>query len=720
MSSKLPQHGFASPLAFSAPPRAGRRPAAPRPPSLDDEVQFLAGVGPRRAVLFKQLGVLTVGDLLEYVPLRHERRENRTVENLDEGMVATIIGQIKNVNVRRGRRGSTVSATFTDNTGRCSLCWFNAGWMADRLTPGMIIRATGRVTSYKDRPQLVNPRFTVLPDDAQPVDESLPAEFEPIYPATADLSTRMIAKIISSNLDRLLPLVREWHCEAYFAQRKLAPRQWAIEAVHRPRSELDLARARRRLAYDELLLMQLAVSLARRHRRDCAAARPLQWTEEIDQRIRRRFPFRLTAGQDRAVKTIVKDLLGVRPMNRLLQGDVGCGKTVVALYAALVTVASRCQAAIMAPTELLAEQHYRSVERYLAGSRVRHALLTGKTPAPARRDLLRRIEEGEVDIVVGTHALIQEDVRFGRLGLVVVDEQHRFGVRQRATIRSKGPAPHYLVMTATPIPRTLAMTVFGDLDVVSIDELPPGRAPVRTRVVDQASQGAAWQFVRSRLDQGEQAFVVYPLIDESDKIELKAATTEHARLAKEVFPDRSVGLLHGRLKPEQREKVMADFTAGRTSVLVATTVVEVGIDVPNATCMVIEHADRYGLSQLHQMRGRIGRGSKPGYCLLMTDSAGAEDNERLAVLTRTTDGFRIAEEDLRLRGPGEMLGTRQHGLPELRVANLIDDADLLRLAQRDAADIVPRDPQLRLPEHGMLRNLLSRRYRDSLGLLDVG
>jgi ATP-dependent DNA helicase RecG len=687
---------------------------------LDDDVQYLPGVGPRKAAIFKQLGVLTVGDLLEYVPLRHERRENRTVENLDEGMVATIVGQVRTVNARRARRGATVSATFTDNTGMCSLCWFNAGWMADRLEPGMIIRATGRVTSYKDRPQMVNPRFTVLPDHAQPVDESLPAEFEPVYPATADLSSRMIAKVVSTNLDRLLPLVREWHGEAYFAERKLAPRPWAIEAVHRPRNESDLARARRRLAYDELLLMQLAVSLARHHRRDCAAAQPLKWTEEIDRRIRGRFPFALTAGQDRAVKIILRDLLDSRPMNRLLQGDVGCGKTVVALYAALVTVASRCQAAIMAPTELLAEQHYRSVERYLSGSRVRYAMLTGKMPAPARRELLKRIEDGEVDIVVGTHALIQEDVRFGRLGLVVVDEQHRFGVRQRATIRSKGPAPHYLVMTATPIPRTLAMTVFGDLDVVTIDELPPGRSPVRTRVVDQTGQAAAWQFVRSRLDQGEQAFVVYPLIDESDKIELKAATTEHTRLAKEVFRGRSVGLLHGRLKPDEREAVMAAFTAGRTPVLVATTVVEVGIDVPNATCMIIEHADRYGLSQLHQLRGRIGRGSKPGYCLLMTDSPNPEDNERLTVLTRTTDGFRIAEEDLRLRGPGEMLGTRQHGLPELQVANLIDDADLLRLAQRDAAEIVPRDPQLRLPEHGMLKDLLLRRYRDSIGLLDVG
>lgn len=720
MTDRPPQYPPGPAVARPKQPRAVTQSTELRQPSLDDDVQYLPGVGPRRAVIFRQLGVSTVGDLLEYVPLRHERRENRTIENLDEGMVATVIGQIRGVSVRRTHRGPTVSTTLIDNTGQCSLCWFNAAWMADRLQTGMIVRATGRVTAYHDRPQMVNPRFMVLPEDTQPVDESVPAEFEPVYPATAELSSRMIAKIVSSSLDRLLPLVREWHSEDYFNQRRLAPRQWAIAAMHRPRNESDLAQARRRLAYDELLLMQLAVSLARHHRRDCAAAKPMQWSEEIDRRIRRRFPFKLTAGQDRAVQVIVRDLLTSRPMNRLLHGDVGCGKTVVALYAALVTVASRCQAAIMAPTELLAEQHYRSVSRYLADSRVRFALLTGKIAGPARKEMLKRIEDGGLDIVVGTHALIQQDVRFDRLGLVVVDEQHRFGVRQRATIRSKGPAPHYLVMTATPIPRTLAMTVFGDLDVTTIDESPPGRSPVQTRVVDREAKDSAWHFVRSRLAQGEQAFVVYPLIDESDKMELKAATTEHARLVKQVFPGRSVGLLHGRLKPEQREAVMADFTAGRSHVLVATTVVEVGIDVPNATCMVIEHADRYGLSQLHQLRGRIGRGSRPGYCLLLTDSPDPEANERLAVLTRTTDGFRIAEEDLRLRGPGEMLGTRQHGLPELRVANLIDDADLLRLAQQDAAAIVPRDPQLRRPEHGLLRAMLLRRYRDTIGLLDVG
>ena len=702
--------------------RQHSRPQSPATPplSLDDEVQYLPGVGPHRAAILARLGVATAGDLLEYLPIRHERHEARTVENLDEGMIATVIGQLSAVSVRHGHGGTMVSATLTDNTGRCSLCWFNAGWMRDKLQRGMIIRATGRVGSYRDRPQLANPRFEVLGEDAQPVDESAPAELEPVYPATMELSTRVIRRIIDTSLDRLLPLVEEWYPEDHFKERKLAPRRWALAAMHRPQNETDMAEARRRLAYDELMLMQLAVSLARHHRRDCSTAQGLPCTDEIDRRIRRRFPLLLTKGQDRAIETIVADMRGTRPMNRLLQGDVGCGKTVVALYASLVTVANRCQVAIMAPTELLAEQHYRSIDKYLADSRVRYALLVGRLGAKERRDLLARIENGDVDIVVGTHALIQEDVRFQRLGLVVVDEQHRFGVRQRATIRSKGPAPHYLVMTATPIPRTLAMTVFGDLDVTTIDELPPGRSPIQTRVIGPPDSDSAWRLVCSRLDQGEQAFVVYPLIDESDKLEVKAATTEFRRLSEQVFAGRSVGLLHGRLKPDERDAVMAEFVAGRIAVLVATTVVEVGIDVPNATCMVIEHAERYGLSQLHQLRGRIGRGSLPGYCLLMTDSPNGAANERLNVLAQTTDGFKIAEEDLRLRGPGEMMGTKQHGLPELRVASLVDDLDLLRMAQQDSGRIVQRDPQLRQPAQSVLRSLLLRKYRDTIGLLDVG
>ncbi len=698
----------------------GQQRAAPPSPSLDDPVQYLPGVGPRRAETLAQIGVQTVGDLLEYFPARHERQEFRTIEHLEEGITATIVGRITAVAQRYGRRGPTVRATLLDNTGRCSLSWFNASWMAGKITRGSIVQVTGRVGAYGHLAEMTNPRITVLDDAAPPVDESRPARLEPVYPATAELPVRVIRKLILDNLDRLLPLVQEPLAEPYLRERGLASRRWSIATMHRPTEEAEIVQARRRLAYDELLLMQLAVTMARHRRRTGPAAPVLKTSPRIDQRIRRRFPFRLTKGQERAIGEIVADLCKDRPMNRLVQGDVGCGKTVVALYAGLVAVANKHQFAIMAPTELLAQQHYRSVCSYLEGSRVRHGLLVGGLAASQRRQMLREIEQGEMDLVVGTHALIQEDVRFARLGLVVVDEQHRFGVRQRAEIRSKGPAPHYLVMTATPIPRTLAMTVFGDLDVTTIDELPPGRSPVATRIVAPVEQSKAWEFVRSRLAAGEQAYVVYPLIDESDKVEARAATTEYQRLAQQVFSGYRVGLLHGRLKPEEREAVMADFIAGRTAVLVATTVVEVGVDVPNATCMVIEHAERYGLSGLHQLRGRVGRGQARGYCLYMTSSTGSAENERLGVLARTTDGFKIAEEDLRLRGPGELLGTRQHGLPELRVADLVRDGELLRMAQRDAARIIGDDGTLSRPPHSGLRRLMETKYRGAPALLGAG
>ncbi len=692
---------------------------SPRRFSLRDKVQYLPGVGPQRAALLGRLGIETIDDLLEHLPMRYERRECRTIEHLDEGMDATIVGQVTAVRRRSGRRGPTVSATLTDNTGRCSLSWFNAGWITDRLARGDILRASGKVTRFRDRPQLVNPRFTVLGAEAEPVDESAPAEYEAVYPATLALSSRMIARLIGRNLDDLLELVVERYSAAYRAARDLVPRRAALEALHRPRSGEQMAQGRRRLAYDELLLLQLATTLARRHRLSGPAAEALTTTAHIDDRIRRRFPFRLTLAQDRAVEVIASDLAASRPMNRMLQGDVGCGKTVVALYAALVAVANRRQVAIMAPTELLADQHHRSVSQFLSDSRVRHGLLIGGLPSRRRGELLGAIEDGSMDIVIGTQALIQSDVRFDRLALVIVDEQHRFGVRQRATIRSKGPAPHYLVMTATPIPRTLAMTVFGDLDVTTIDALPPGRAGTTTRIARPPEHASVWEAVRERLAAGEQAYVVYPLVEESEHLAVRAATTEYERLKRDVFPEFSVGLLHGRMASDEREAVMTSFAAGRTLVLVCTTVIEVGIDVANATTLVVEHADRYGLSQLHQLRGRVGRADKPGHCFLMTDAPDGKDPRRLAVLARTSDGFAIAEEDLRLRGPGEMLGTRQHGLPDLRVADLVNDGELLRMAQRDADEIARADPHLHSTDHAVLRSVMLDRYSDRLGWLGV-
>jgi len=679
-------------------------------------VQFLSGVGPRRAELLGRLGIRTAGDLLAYLPVRHDRQEARLIENLDLGMTATIVGRISAL----AQRGQRVNGTIVDNTGRCSLSWFNGQWVLRQLRPGSIVRLTGKVGEYRDLPQMVNPRFAVLGDDAPPVDEKSPANLEPIYPATAEMDSRSIARLIASNLDRLLEQVREPYPDSFRRARRLAEKKWSLRTLHRPSKDADLVEARRRLAYDELLVMQIAVGWSRQRARTGLTAPALPVTEKIDDRIRKRFPFALTAAQNRAVRQIAADLAKPTPMNRLLQGDVGCGKTVVALYAVLTTVANKHQAAIMAPTELLAEQHFRSLSRYLEGSRVRFELLVGGLPERRRRQILGQVEAGELDVVVGTQALIQKDVRFARLGLVVVDEQHRFGVRQRALIRGKGVAPHYLVMTATPIPRTLAMTVFGDLDISTIDALPPGRAPTVTRVVAPRFQAAMWEAVRQRIALGEQAYVVYPLVEESEKIDLKAATTEYQRLCEREFAGRRVELLHGRMERGQREAVMRAFGEGKVDVLVSTTVIEVGIDVPNATCMIVEHADRFGLAQLHQLRGRVGRGGQTGYCYLATDTTSPQVNERLSVLAATTDGFKIAEEDLRIRGPGEMLGTRQHGLPELRVADLIADAELLRQAQRDAQELVSSGGGLEKPEFAELRHAARSKYGAALGLVDVG
>lgn len=692
------------------------------PRRLEDPVQFLPGVGPRRGEAIARLGVRTVGDLLLYFPFRHERHEQRLIINLEPGIVATIVGQIT---ARRGgesgfARGrgpaQAVRATITDNTGRCSVIWFNAPYVRDRIQPGAIVRLTGKVGEFGGLPQLVNPKVDLLDESAAPADESAPARLEPVYPASAELSSAAIAKLIRANLSALLPLVEEWLPESLRSRRRLGPRRESIEHMHRPTIEADVQAARRRLAYDELLALQLAVQVSRQRRASRHEARALPLTEMIDDRIRRRLPFALTAGQAAAVREIAADLGRDRPMNRLLQGDVGCGKTVVAIYATMIAVANRAQVAIMAPTELLAEQLHQHVERYLAGSRVRRALLIGGLPQRERREVLARIADGSLDVVVGTQALLEPDVAFERLGLVIVDEQHRFGVRQRALMRRKGPDPHTLVMSATPIPRTLAMTVFGDLDVTTIRGLPPGRTPITTRVVVPRQLDAVWQFVRSRIRAGEQVYVVYPIVEDSETLPLRAATSEFRRLAGGVFAGLPIGLLHGRMKPEEKDAVMADFAAGRTSVLVATTVIEVGIDVPNATVIVIQHANRYGLSQLHQLRGRVGRGARPGLCLLLADSEAEAQNARLSVLVQTTDGFKIAEEDLRLRGPGELLGTRQHGLPELRAADLVNDLDLLRQAQEDAAAMLRQDPELRDPCVAAIRRELAARYSDRMGL----
>ncbi len=695
------------------------------PGGLRRSVQYVKGVGPRRAALFARLGIETVGDLIGHFPFRHQvQGAAQPISTLVEGEPATIVGDVVDVDARGRRwsaRASVVLARIRDGTGTCVVRWFNAPYMLDRLATMRRVRIHGRVhAGRRGDLEFVNPR--IEPADAPAAQAPTDRRIEPVYRAVEGLPSRVIAAAVRASLPEALRETEELFDDPYLAARGLARRRSAIERYHLPRSLDDIPIARRRIAYDELLLMQLAIALKRNRGLTVDRAVPLPSSDEIDRRIRRRFPFSLTAAQDRAVREIVADLARPRPMNRLLQGDVGSGKTVVALYAALVAVANRRQCAIMAPTEVLAQQHYRNVQKYLEGSRVRRVLLTGQTKARARAQAIRWIAAGQIDLVIGTQALLERDVRFASLALVIVDEQHKFGVAQRGTIRARATEdliPHYLVMSATPIPRTLSMTVFGDLDVSIIDELPPGRQRVTTQWMGPDGYAAAWDLVRRRLAAGEQAYVVYPLVEESDAMPLRAATTEARRIAEEELPGAKVELLHGRMAGRKKRELMQRFASGDIQVLVATTVIEVGVDVPNATVMVVQHADRYGLAALHQLRGRVGRGDRPAWCLLLADEANEVAARRLSILCETSDGFRVAEEDLRIRGPGEILGTQQHGWPELKVANLVTDTELLEMARRDALEIVRRDPLLADPRHAALRRELLARFRHRLAWIDV-
>ncbi|HLB75111.1 MAG TPA: ATP-dependent DNA helicase RecG [Sedimentisphaerales bacterium] len=686
-------------------------------PDLSMPVQYLKGVGPARAEIFARLGVRTVGDLLEYYPRdwMFMPRAVKISQMMPDESVA-VIGLVESTDYQSYRRQAMFEAMISDETGICRIVWFHGGYLRDQLKPGQIIIVSGKTGLYKRQLQMTNPKFVVL-DEEHP---KSPEYFSGgVYPAAARLSSSQIKRIIRPVLDDLDELVQEFYDKAFRKKTNLVSRKDAFAWIHLPPDEEKLAQAKRRLKYDELFLMQLGLGLRRYRLQHFSSAEPCKITEEIDSRIRRRFPFLLTDDQNECIREIAADMGRSEPMNRLLQGDVGSGKTVVALYAALLTVANKSQAAIMAPTEILAGQHFLSIERYLKGSNVKRVLITGGLTGKKRTELLEEIKGGGVDIVVGTVALLQGDIEFRKLGLAIIDEQHKFGVEQRAELRKQG-TPHCLVMTATPIPRTLAMTAFGDLDVSVIRHSPPGRGAVITRWVDKSDLSRAYEFIRERLKAKKQAYFVYPRIMavEQDS-DVKAATDEWKNLSENVFAEFKVELLHGRMPSAKKQAVMSEFRKGRIDVLVSTVVVEVGVDVPNATVMVIEGADLFGLAQLHQLRGRIGRGEAKSYCLLLAETDSEIARSRLEMMTRSSDGFEIAEHDLRLRGPGELFSTRQHGLPDLKIASIVDDFDLLTMARRNAFELVRSDPMLTSAEHVNIRRALLAKFGDSLGLADV-
>ena len=695
---------------------------------LGQPVTAVRGVGPAVAERLARLGIAKVRDLLWHFPRLHQDRSRlRRIADLTPGQHEAVVGRVHSVRRPWRSGGRTIlAATIADETGRLKAYWFGMPYLRNHLKPGTRVVLWGKVVA-RNGLALLSPEFEVIGED-----EPLHAQrIVPIYPATAGLGQKRLRRVIRAALDDFAQAAPEVFPEDYRTEHRLVPIAEALEQVHFPESPRAAELARRRLVYEEFFLLETAIALRKRALHEDIEGISFEIPEKIDRRIRRRFPFRLTAAQERAIAEIADDMARPRPMNRLLQGDVGSGKTVVAAFAMLAAIANKHQAALMAPTEILAQQHYQTVSRLLKNSRVRILPLIGGMPKRKRRESLAAIAAGEVDIVIGTHALIQADVNFAGLGIIVVDEQHKFGVMQRGSLIKKSLNPDVLIMTATPIPRTLTMTVFGDLDVSIIDRMPPGRKRVKTWWVPRRKLPGAYDFIRKEINRGRQAYFVYPLVEEStaeQTRQLKNATKMAELLGKDVFPEFRVGLLHGRMSSEEKKSIMLSFRDGKIQVLVSTIVIEVGIDVPNATMMVIENAERFGLSQLHQLRGRIGRGSEESYCMLFGNPRTPEGKERLKIISRTSDGFKIAEEDLRLRGPGEFFGTRQHGLPELRIANIVEDYEILRVARRDAFSVAQKKSVTAggrgVPIDGtyygaMLKEVRSR-FADMVELIGVG
>jgi ATP-dependent DNA helicase RecG len=731
---------------------------------LETQVKYVKGVGPRIAEWLEQKNIFTVEDLLYYLPFRYEDRLNpRGIGELQPGEMATVIAEVRNSALFRTKRMPIFEMVAGQGVSTLKCLWFNGAYLRDRFRPGQLVALYGKVEqAWKGRGlQIIQPQFEIL-DSGQgelESEEASAGEIEslevgrivPIYESAANqkLTSRWFRRIIHGALRNLKPEIADGLPPSLCRRLDLMDRRRAFELVHFPEAgeafvELSEQRtpAHRRLIFEELFFLEVGLELKRRRLRQRVGI-AFELNDQVREAIKRILPFHPTNAQKRVLGEIAEDMRHPAPMRRLLQGDVGSGKTIVALQAAVIAIENGYQAAFMAPTEILATQHYLSARRVLEAAGYRVVLLTGSQEDDRKRSTRRHIAQGNAHLVIGTHALIQEKVEFHKLGLVIVDEQHRFGVMQRFKLMKKGEAePDTLVMTATPIPRTLALTLYGDLDTSLLDELPPGRTPITTKKVSDEKAPEVWEFVRKQVKAGRQAYVVYPVIEgaagdltgeaqpemefpgipATSKSGLKAAMHMHEELSRKILPDLRVGLLHGRLDAEEKDQTMRRFQQGEIDVLVSTTVIEVGVDVANATVMVVEHAERFGLSQLHQLRGRIGRGAAKSYCILMTGGkVSPEGEERLKTMVRTQNGFEIAERDLELRGPGEFFGTKQAGMPGLRVANILRDRKLLELAKIEAHAIVEQtSPEITHQDFERIMHHLRQHWQRRYGLVEVG
>jgi len=710
---------------------------------LQTPIQYTKGVGPRLSEILKKKNIRTVEDALYFLPRAYEDRRNiKPISRLTVGRLETLIGTVLQAGISYYGRRRTFELLVGDDTGTLVAKWFNFNprFMKGKFRKGMRLILSGEIRMFNFQKEIHHPELEIIggnekedieePAGAAALDDSLHFKrIVPIYSETEGLyqRQRLIRRIQKNVVDQFASKAFSGIPPDIARRQGLIPLAEAFRRAHFPDANEDIDRlnegrssAHRRLIFDEFFFLELGLAMRRTGtvmEKGIAFAITHTWTK----RLRALLPFQLTPAQERVLAEIEKDMRQPHPMNRLLQGDVGSGKTIVALMAGLMAIEGGYQVAIMAPTEILAEQHFLNIRPLLETLGLGASLITGSLKKAVREPLYQDIREGQVPIVIGTHALIQEEVQFHRLGLAIIDEQHKFGVLQRAVLKKKGLHPDVLVMTATPIPRTLAMTLYGDLEVSVIDQLPPGRGTITTRVFNEKERFRVNRILREEISRGKQAYVVYPLVEESERLDLKNATQMAKHLQRDIFPEFKVGLLHGRMKSEEKEAIMADFKARRIQILVSTIVIEVGIDVPNASVMAIEHAERFGLSQLHQLRGRVGRGKDPSQCLLIAGYPRTEEAQRrLGVMEQTTDGFRIAEEDLAIRGPGELLGTQQSGLPDFRIANFVRDLPLLNEARKEAFAVTSQDPDLSHPEHCFMKETLRERWKGRLELAAIG